>query len=63
MKMLKYILFALLICQYGLGNENISDQYPQSDLYYKPTGCIQGLLSALGDNAQPTYEDTSHTNN
>ena len=63
MKMLKYILFALLIYQYCLANENISDQYPQSDLYSKPTEFIPGVFSAIGATAPPTYENSGHNNN
>ena len=63
MKMLRYILFALFIYQYSLANENILDQYPQSDLYSKPTEFIPGVFSAIGATAPPTYENSGHNNN
>ena len=61
--MLRYILFALFIYQYSLANENILDQYPQSDLYSKPTEFIPGVFSAIGATAPPTYENSGHNNN
>ena len=63
MKMLRYLLFALLICQYSLANEKILDQYPHSDLYSKPTEFIPGVFSAIGATAPPTYENSGHNNN
>ena len=64
---LRICCFALvLLCgqlQSGLADENIPDKYPGSILYDKPRKVIDGVWSAIGATAPPTYENASHNNN
>lgn len=44
-------------------NENIPDQYPQSELYSPAVEVIPHVWSAIGATAPPTYENAGHNNN
>lgn len=44
-------------------SEDISDQYPASELYSKPVEVIPHVFSAIGATAPPSYENSGHNNN
>ena len=63
---MKSILTSALVAvlaQAAWASEDISDQYPQSELYSKPVEVIPHVFSAIGATAPPTYENAGHNNN
>ena len=62
---MKSILTSALVAvlaQAALASEDITDQYPQSELYSKPVEVIPHVFSAIGATAPPTDENAGHHN-
>lgn len=57
------MLVALGLPVAALASEEITDQYPQSELYAKPVEVIPHVYSAIGATAPPTYDNAGHNNN
>ena len=55
--------FLISIVFSALSDQNITDQFPKSYLYSKPTEFIPNIWSAIGATGPPTYENTGHNNN
>ncbi len=54
---------AVLTAGSASASEDITDKYPQSELYDKPVEVIPHVFSAIGATAPPTYENAGHNNN
>ncbi len=62
--MKRTLLAALLLgAQMAAAHEDIADKYPDSELYNKPVQFLQGVWTAIGATAPPTYENSGHNNN
>ena len=57
------VALLMLVATAAAANEDIADQYPQSELYSKPVEFIPHVFTAIGATAPPTYENAGHNNN
>ncbi len=60
------VLLAAVIlggCPAVWADQNIPDQYPESELYSRPVEVLPGVWSSIGATGPATYENAGHNNN